>query len=171
MGRLRSLWDDHFLLYEGIMALVVTSAIFYVFTHTLNPQDVLEFIKGYRVALYGALAALFGSLLGFAITALTVLIGFSQHERLAIVRNSSAYPTLWKIFTHAIWALALSTAVSLAALVADRDASPSMWLLVAVIFVTLLSAVRLCRVIWIIERIVAIVAAAREPAPDNLNAL
>ncbi len=49
-----------------------------------------------RAAVYGTLASIFGSLLGFVITAASIVLGFSGSESLAVVRGSKHYPTLWR---------------------------------------------------------------------------
>jgi hypothetical protein len=115
-------------------------------------------LSGNRGAIYGALASVFGSLLGFAITAVSVVIGFASHDRLAIIRQSRHYPTLWRVFFAAIRALGLATLVALAGLVLDRDNHPRDWVLYVTIFASFLAILRVARCAWVLENVIELVA-------------
>ena len=49
-------------------------------------------LDGNRAAVYGALASIFGSLLGFVITAVWIVLGFSASEKLAVVQGEQTLP-------------------------------------------------------------------------------
>jgi len=128
----------------------------------------LTHYKGNRSAVYGALASIFGSLLGFVITAVSIVIGFTASDRLAIVRESKHYPKLWTSFTHTIKVLGLATLTSLAALIADRDANPQCLMAYVNFFATSLAVMLICRSVWALENVVAIVAKpSKTPAVPN----
>ena len=93
-------------------------------------------LDGNRSAIYSALAPVFGALLGFVLTAVSLVLGFSAMEQLAIVRGSPHYETLYKIYLQATWLLALATHVALAGLILDRDAGP----VNAILYATVLQA-------------------------------
>lgn len=116
-----------------------------------------ETLKGNRGAIYGALASIYGSLLGFAITAVSIVLGFSTTERLAVVRESKHYPTLWKVFTATIRTLGLATVVALLGLILDRDSSPAKWVLHMTVFATILATLRLSRCVWVLENVISLV--------------
>ncbi|WZP00960.1 hypothetical protein EP7_002622 [Isosphaeraceae bacterium EP7] len=115
-------------------------------------------LQGNRSAVYGAFASIFGSLLGFVITAVSIVLGFSTSERLAIVRNSKHYPSLWASFTHTIRILGLATIVSIVSLICDRDSNSVIALTYMEIYIVFLSVLLLCRSIWALERVVEVVA-------------
>jgi hypothetical protein len=69
---------------------------------------------------------------------------------------------LWKTFSATIRALALATVVALLCLLLDRDSDPSPWLIVPLVFVVLLSLLRLSRTIWALEHIITLVT---KPVP------
>ena len=121
-------------------------------------------LKGNRATLYGTAASMFGSLLGFAITATSIVLGFSSSDRLAVVRGSAHYPTLWKTFSATIRTLALATVVALACLIWDRDSAPASWLTILLVFSILLALFRIGRTIWVLEQIIALVTA---PSPKD----
>lgn len=152
-------WKSHFLAYEFIFVLMLTLT-FAIWAEYFNGLNDLEgFLNGNRGNIYGALASIFGSLLGFVITAVTVVIAFASDDRLAIIKESTQYQTLWKVFFAAIRALGAATLVALLALVFDHDSSPVYRLLYLILFVSLLSTVRIARCVWVLENIIEIVAA------------
>ena len=97
MSFLPQWWRTHFLHVELGLALVC-SATFVTWSQLGGGVIVEETLNGNRGAVYGALASIFGSLLGFAITAVSIVLGFSTTERLAVVRESKHYQTLWTVF-------------------------------------------------------------------------
>jgi ABC-type phosphate/phosphonate transport system permease subunit len=96
-------------------------------------------------------------LLGFVITATSIVLGFSTSDRLAVVRESTEYPTLWKTFSATIWTLAFGTIIALICLLFDRDTAPTCWLAVPPVFAILLSLLRISRTIWVLEHIIKLV--------------
>ena len=150
-------WKRRFLLVEGALAVVLTIgfAVWYWGFDGAAPTSAL--LGGNRAALYGTTASISGSLLGFVITATSIVLGFSASDRLAVVRESQQYPMLWKTFSASIRALAAATIVALLCLLLDRDSAPHPWLIVALVFSVLLSVLRLARTIWALEHIIALV--------------
>lgn len=112
-----------------------------------------------RGLVYGTVAAIFGSLLGFAIAAQSIVLGLSGSEQLHIVRKSKHYSTLWRVFRWTIRTLGLATVAALNALIFDRDKDPcTTWFYVCTFF-ALLATAHLARTIWVLEQVVKIVSA------------
>lgn len=59
--------------------------------------------------MYGTLASIFGALLGFVITAISIVFGFSSMAQVDVVRGSRHYQTLWRIFLQTTWVMAAAT--------------------------------------------------------------
>jgi hypothetical protein len=121
-------------------------------------------LRGNRGALYGTLASIFGSLLGFAITAASIVLGFSSSPRLRLIRDSAHYPTLWKVFSGTIKVLGIGTIASLVGLILDRDSAPVVWVTYLVVFVFLLVCLRIARTIWVLEKIIGLLTRAGRQA-------
>jgi hypothetical protein len=115
-----------------------------------------------RGAVYGTLASVFGALLGFVITTLSIVLGFASHERMELLKETRHYKTLWDVFTSATWSLAISTAVPVFALMLDRETHPLRWPAYFVVWASLLGAARVYRCVWVIEKIVRIVTGPHE---------
>ena len=150
MIRLPRFWERHFLPVEFAIAasLAIGFAVWYLAFGGAAAAD--KILHNNRPALYGTTASIFGSLLGFVITATSIVLGFSTSDHLAVVRDSSEYPKLWKTFSATIRALGLSTIVALACLLFDRDASPNRWSAPVLTFVVLLSRLRISRTVWVL---------------------
>lgn len=150
-------WRTNFLHAELGLA-IVSGLTFIMWAQICGGGAIIdETLKGNRGAVYGALASIFGSLLGFAITAVSIVLGFSTTERLAVVRESKHYPTLWKVFTAAIRTLGLATVVALLGLILDRESSPMKWVLYLTVFAMILAILRLSRCVWVLENVITLV--------------
>lgn len=150
-------WGRHFLIAELALAVLLTIifGVWYYAFDGLTPTSTL--LQGNRAALFGTIASILGSLLGFVITATSIVLGFSTSERLAVVRESAQYPTLWKTFSATIRSLAFATIVALVCLLFDRDAAPKAWLAIPLTFAVALSLLRIIRTIWVLEQIIGLV--------------
>lgn len=154
MKRISEWWRSHFLDAELFVSLLIGFA-FIVWQQWMDGETVIcALLKGNRSAIYGTLASIFGSLLGFVITARSVILGFSMTERLAVVRNSKHYPVLWDVFLGTTRALGIGTGLSLIALVLDRDNAPQPLILQLCVVAIIISASRLFRCVWILEKVV-----------------
>lgn len=98
-------------------------------------------------AIYAALVGLQGALLGFVLAALAIIAGYSQSDRMQILRDARQLPNLFGVYLAATRSYALSTFVSLLALLIS--ATPGIFNLVAIIVgaTVLTSALRLLRVL------------------------
>lgn len=159
--KLRSIWEANFLNIE--FALASGCSLFFVAwsEYINNGVFLAQIFSDNRQVLYGALTALFGSMLGFIITATSIVLGYANNERLAIVRQSQHYADLWNVFKSAIRVLAFSTIISLIGLVLDKDFKPINIILYTNIFAATLAFLRIARCIWVLENIIAIVTKPR----------
>ncbi|MGO4129219.1 hypothetical protein AB4Z01_32815 [Inquilinus sp. YAF38] len=162
MIRLPGFWRRHFLAVELVLALSLAAAFAFWYTASGGAVVTDAVLQGNRAAFYGTTASIFGSLLGFVITATSIVLGFSTSDRISVVRESAEYPKLWKIFSATIRTLALATIVALTCLLFDRDTSSSRWLVVFLAYAVLLSLLRIGRTIWALEQIIFLVT---RPAP------
>ena len=150
-------WKRNFLIAEGVLAILLTICFAAWFWGFGGKAATFALLKDNRAPLYGTMASIFGSLLGFVITATSIVLGFSASDRLVVVRESAQYPMLWKTFSATIRALAGATVVALLCLLVDRDSAPTSWLGVPLFFVVLLSLLRISRTIWVLEHIIGLV--------------
>jgi hypothetical protein len=158
-------WRKNFLPIEAGLSLVATVALG-VWLHFDPSADAggRALLKDNRPAVYAALSAIWGSLLGFGIAALSIAMAFSQDERMTVVRNSKYYETMWGGFTKNIFAMSLATLAALAALVVDKNDAPSSMLMVLVAGSSLFAIFRLANCIWLLEKLVAVILSKKGDA-------
>lgn len=160
-------WKRRFLFVEGLLA-AGAGAAFGIWYACFGGADTVALVlQGNRATLYGTAASIFGSLLGFAITATSIVLGFSASERLAVVRGSAHYPQLWKTFSATIRALALATILSVVCLICDRDRAPSTWLTIFLMSSVFLALLRIGRTIWVLEQIILLVTSPPQKPPNE----
>lgn len=167
--RLPSWWSSRFLTIELIIGAVLV-VVFASWTSVFSGAVYVDkLMTGTRIGLYGTLAAIFGSLLGFVIATLAIVLGFGDSERLGVLRRSAKYPVLWQTLLSTTRWLALATIGAIAALVVDRDGAQNLGALDLCLLFSVVAALRLARSIWILQNVVAIVTSsspARGPAPS-----
>ena len=164
---LAAAWRRHFLAAE-FLAVVVAGAVFAMWVLALDGESTVDrILQGHRGTVYGTLAAIFASLLGFVLTTTSIVLGYSQSERFEILRNSIHYETLWRTFTSAIRVLAFGAVAAFAALLLDRDNDPKIVATVSVAVIALLALVRTARVIWALEGIIRIVTRTSPSSTDT----
>lgn len=160
---MRPWWRKNFLRGELYVSLALGAA-FLIWCQYYGGFAIVDgLLKGNRGTIFGTLASMFGSLLGFVIATETLVLTISSVPRLAIVRNSKHYSTLWKVFFSAIWWLAGSTIIALIGLFIDRDTSPHKWILYSCATLIIISITRMARCIWALELVISTVTNPPEP--------
>ena len=149
-------YRKHFLGVELVFSILVGVSLLYWWRYGNGVKVLTDIVRGNRAQVYSTLASIFGSLLGFVITALSVVLAFSTSERLKVLRGSSYYKQLWAVFTSAIRVLGATTVWWLLALFLDREAVQRPLILICCIATTFLAVLRLARCVWVLERIVEV---------------
>jgi hypothetical protein len=149
-------WRTNFLWVEFALAFFIGITFGWWVVFRGGAATVEPILDGNRGPVYGAIATIWGSLLGFVITAISVVLGLVNHERLTVVRESKHYAQLWHVFTAASKALAFATLGALAALIIDRDTHVNYYCLAICVWLSVLCIFRLGRCMWVLERIIEI---------------
>ena len=162
-------WRKNFLLVEFCLAAAVFAALLGWWKLGMGESYLTTLVKSSRGQIYGTLASIAGSLLGFVITALSVVLAFSTSERLTVLRSSKYYKQLWDVFTSTIRVLGVTTLGWLAALFYDRELRPMPFILVVALGFSTLALLRLLRCIWVLERIVEVITAKPTVETETLK--
>jgi hypothetical protein len=128
----------------------------------MHPHCADSLLKGRRGDIYGSMVGVHTTMLGFALAALTIVLGYAELPRLQMLRQSPWYKEMYRVFTSAIRALTVASVLSVIALVGDRNAHPVNLLTALVAGSTVTALARLVRLLAVMERIVEIVI--RNPA-------
>lgn len=146
--------------------LLVGTMVAYVATRLLCLGPLLnDLLTERREEIYPALVGLEGSLLGFTVASLTIMLGYSASPHLAVVRESRNWQALFDAFTASIRWVGFATVLSVVALLVDRDSSPILLIETALGVVLVISSVMVARMLWVIHRVVAVVTRPGARAP------
>jgi hypothetical protein len=149
-------WNEHFLLCDFLFATTIW-VFFTIWLFFLKGTEQIGFvISPNHNSIYETISAIQGALLGFIITTVSVIIGYSNNERLVIVVENENYKDLWFTFTQTIKFLAVSTLVSLSALVINSSQIINWVLFSLTFYFSLIVIVRLTRCIQIFEKVIKI---------------
>ena len=167
----RSWWTQRYGLVE-VLSVSVAGALLVWAWKAPSGDKISWVVRGNRSAIYTMLGSIEGALLGFVITALSIVLTLGSDKRLAILRQAGHLRRIYSVFTGAIWPFALATVVSIAALLTDRDmagdrpphvATP---IAIACALTTVLAACRLARSIGALVDLIEIVVTRSEQALD-----
>lgn len=147
----------HFLGSELVACICVAAALVAWIEVGHGRRVVNAWLDGDRGAFYGAVAAVDGAMLGFVIATAAIVLGFAASERLEILRGSTHYATLWRVFTSTIRALGLATLATLAALLVDRDTKHNAAAMIVFAGLQCLAIVRIARAVWALEKVIEVV--------------
>lgn len=153
LNRFQTRWRNNFRRIDFLLSVLIGVEFTVWVIWAGGASVVQEFLGGNRAAIYGTLSTLFGSLLGFIIVAVSIVLGLVDNPRLRLLRDAGQVDTLWEVFEANIRALALATLVSLVALVVDRGPTPNLYLLGFLAFAFSLAFLRVSRSVWVLEEV------------------
>lgn len=150
-------WEAHFFILEFLLSVII-GVFFLLWSEFVDERQFLLSISvADRNSVYGTLASVFGSLLGFNITAVSIVLGYSTSNKLGVIRKSKRYNDLWEVFKSAIRVLGVATVLSLFGLFFDKSGVPNSFILYANVLLAILSFFRVARCVWVLENIILIV--------------
>lgn len=148
-------YKRHFLFADLIFSIVISILIIY-FINSRWSYDVINiWIFTNKGDLYPLLATIGGTLLGFVITGVSIIIAFSESEKLRLLKHSNQYQTIFDIYFSTIKYLAITTGVTIFGLItSDKWAVIILYL---IIWSTTISLFRIWKCVWVLESIVEII--------------
>ena len=102
------------------------------------------------------MASIYGTMLGFSLATVAIVLGLVEHPRMKLVRDGPHYDTLWDTFKSAIRVLGLATIVAVIGLIWDKENSSNRFILYFNVFFLVLSFARISRCIWILDKVIKI---------------
>lgn len=117
-------------------------------------------LAGNRASVYGALAGVSATLLGFALTAMSVIIVCASIPQLAVVTEQDGFPDVIAVFFYAIRALGVTTVATLLALFFDRDRTPSLAFFCLVVITSAWATATFIRCVFVFEKVVRLAVSA-----------
>lgn len=140
---------------EGLILLAVPTLSYFLVDHAESLRAGLQsLLEGKRGTLYPALVGLQGSLLGFTIASLTIIVGYSTNPRLDSVRQTDRWDQLFNNFTRAARWCGFGTILAVLAVIIDRDDAPNLLFSVLLFFGLIATAWTVGRMVWLLQLVV-----------------
>lgn len=156
----------HLLAADAALACIVVLGLVGLALWFYTPAEVAEILNGSRATVYSTLASIAGSMLGFVLTAVSIIMVFTGLPRFKMLRESAQHHHVFQVFFCSIYALAVGTIVALIGLVFDTDAYPRPVVSVLALMAFAVNLMWVYRCIWILHQMAAIAATPlRETQP------
>ncbi len=153
-------WNDRNFLSNEFWLITIIAAITWVlliFVFNLYDKIITFLSNNFITTFYATIAAVFGALLGFSITSISILLPLTQGARFKKLRASSHYKTVFKIQYSTILFLGLTTLTSIIGILTNSDVQTfNVSLFALSTWLCLLSLNRIIRAVWILRWIVKI---------------
>jgi hypothetical protein len=156
--RLGNGWAAHFLACELVLCWLGTAFLIALSEVLLGPRHLNAYLGANRYTAFAAMVGVYGVLLGLVIAAGALVLDRLAEGRLRLVQQSRHIHALPAIFRSAMASLGIATVLSAIALIPTRSAVANRVVVYAWVLFTLLVIARLARVIWIVGKLMDIVA-------------
>lgn len=153
-------WYKHFLGYELLFSILLTLIIAILVVVLDYEDNVFTCISKSQQILYGSLTAVFGALLGFVITGLSILLTInSDNVGMKAFKESSRYKEVFKIFISTSRYLAITSFLSLIGLLYYGENITTFYKIVTMLIAwgVIITIFRVSRCIWVLEKIIDII--------------
>jgi len=147
---LKEFYNKNFLIIEFFFSVIITFIIFKV--DKFYNFNLIEKMNQNFSVVTCTVASLAGSLIGFIITALTIIISFLALRRFKILKESKQHFVIFNVYKQTIFCLTATTIWSLFILITDNklfNAQYSPYVTIGLIF---LCVFRLYRCVWILNK-------------------
>jgi len=154
--KIGEMYEKYFLFMEFLFSIFLTLITLWLLDRYNMQDEVMNILKGSRSALYGAIAGVSGSLLGFVITGLSILLVTGNNAGMNALRSSKFYYQIFKVFLNTSKYLGLLVVLSLVSLIIDRDTAPLFEVNMLVLWGVIIVTFRILRCLWVLENIIKI---------------
>ena len=127
MSSVRSFYQRHFMSVDTIVSIIVALLIWMGHRYLGFSSLIVSFSENYQT-LYGTLASVCGSLLGFVVTAVSIIFSLLPRRVFRVLIDSGHHQTLFNIFFNSVLFLALATIWALVGVLFDTKISPTPWI-------------------------------------------
>ena len=125
-------------------------------------------IGGVRKETYAALATIFGALLGFEITAFSIVVTVTNSRVMRRLHRDGTAAEIFDGFMRATAIVGAATAVALVAMFVDSDAHPRVWYEYVTLAMTIWGTLAIMSTVFLIDAIVRAVV-KEHAASANTN--
>lgn len=143
-------YEKNFLFVDFVLSLIIIGIFIGIIEHGTGREALLVTLQNNRSSIYSTVAAINGSLLGFLLSSIAVILAFVQTENFRLLRDSQHYKTVFETFFQAITWIGVCLVSSFLALLFDVDACPRVWISYIVLWNIVLVILRVSKCIWVL---------------------
>lgn len=148
-------YKRHFMDVELVIVIIIAIFVLYLLPSILAPTTIDQWVSSIKTNLYPVVATISGALLGFVITGVSVIIAFSESDKLRLLKKAKkTSKSLFDVYFRTIYYLAATTIIAILGIVIDQHSTLWFFLLVLLSFISLQG---LYRCVWILENLVQII--------------
>lgn len=148
-------YKRHFMDVELVIVIIIAVIILCLLPLILVPTTIDQWVGSIKTNLYPVVATISGALLGFVITGVSVIIAFSESDKLRLLKKAKkTSKSLFDVYFRTIYYLAATTIISILGIIINQYSTVWFCLLVILSFMSLQG---LYRCIWILENLVQII--------------
>ena len=163
ISRIKEWRERNFILSDMVFGVIICLSILLVYLYACR-VEVAACLDGSRSTIYSTMASVIGSLIGFVITAFSIVMVVVAEKKMKILRDNKDYDKLWLSYFISILILFVSLVISLVALTVDKDAvgSNTIWttsgkvLFFSALFSWVLSFVFLARIVILLKFLITL---------------
>ena len=163
---MRAWYNKHFLFGEFVISILAVVGCRIVPRWVPALGSIWTGLAGNHTSLYGTLTGLTGAMLGFIITALSIVLVLGPQSQFHLLRASGQMGTLFSVFSQAIAWLAAATVWSLVGLLFAVEGPVGSVVATGALWLTILAGLRVYRCVWALRHVIEI---ALLPAPGDAS--
>lgn len=126
-----------------------------------------EILNDNRGDLYPAIVGLEGTILGFVLAALTIVLGYSQAPRFETLRKSKHWQSIFRTYIRSVKWTGLALIAAITGLIFDRNNAPNPAISIVVASSGLAATFWLWRVLFVTEGVVKVVVNSKDRPPGG----
>jgi hypothetical protein len=84
---MRAFLERHFEIFDFAIVALVSATVFWWGHWPDRDGTILRIMNGSRAAVYAAIVGLFGTIFGFALTAMSIVLAFAESPRLVVLER------------------------------------------------------------------------------------
>lgn len=165
IGRATAYYKGKFLFVDFVLSIIIICIFIGIIEFRVGRESLLLTLQNNRSSIYSTVAAINGSLLGFLLSSVAIVLAFVQTDNFQLLRDSPHYGTIFETYFQAITWLGVGLISSFLALLFDVDANPRVWISYFVLWNIVLVVFRIYKCIWVLYNMTILATKARINRP------
>jgi hypothetical protein len=151
---IRKQYNKNFLQMELILSILFAICVIYILNYLKSPDIIAYWLSQNKNNIYSLFASINGTMLGFVFTGMSIILVFTESEKLRRLKRSKHYKTIFIIYFSTIKYLGLATAVPILGIIFNNEYN--MYLFYLIIWSIIISVLRIWRCMWVLESLIVI---------------